>query len=300
MNLKIIHREDLNVEKWDELVARSMNAAFFSYSWCLDSIAENWCVITNDSYSIGLALPYTERMRQRILYTPIFVSYLELLGNKSALNYEELKKIIFSSFKLIEVEFKEPILGDDFDTFVCQFFDGTGKRKPQVNRMLNKSKRFELTVRQTSNWKSIFKIIQSELNNKFSGMSDVSLARLSEMFETADQHDFLRAFEVIRDDKCQGGIICFQDEKQVFYSKGAVMEETRDNGGMYLAIDSAISNGQKDDLYFDFGGSRVEGVRRFNQNFGGQDFEYFSYRINNGPFWLNWMRIIKSRWFKKS
>ena len=36
---------------------------------------------------------------------------------------------------------------------------------------------------------------------------------------------------------------------------------------------------------FDFGGSRVQGVRNFNQNLGGRDVHYSMLNWNNSPEW---------------
>ena len=300
MKLKLIQREGLNVAKWNELVARTSDAAFFSYSWCLDSIAENWCVLVDEKYSAGIALPYTKRLSKHILYSPIFVSYMELLGDKKEINHVELSEKILSEFKLIEVEFKEPILGNVHDLFVCQITNGSTKRKSQVNRMLNKANRFDLEVRTSTKWQPIFEIIKSELIHKFTGMNEVSMSRLEEMYRTADKDGKLKVFEITKDNVCQGGVICFVNKHRLYYSKGATLETTRNQGGMYLAIDAAISHAMENQLLFDFGGSRVEGVRRFNHNFGGSDLEYFSYRIDNGPLWFKWIRAIKNKWFKKS
>ncbi|MFT5861097.1 MAG: hypothetical protein ACI865_003216 [Flavobacteriaceae bacterium] len=300
MKLNLIQRERLDGARWNELVARTSDAAFFSYTWYLDAIAENWCVLVDENYSVGIALPFTKRLSQKILYTPIFVSYMELLGNKDLINFSELEEQIRSIFKLIEIEFKEPLLGNDNESFICQVTDGSTKRKSQVNRMLNKANRFELKVRPTSNWQSVFDIIKSELINKFTGMSTVSMGRLEEMYREAEKDGKLCAFEVTKDEICQGGVICFVHQGQLYYSKGATLELARDNGGMYLAMDAAIANAMEDKRLFDFGGSRVEGVRRFNHNFGGSDLEYFSYRIDNGPLWFKWIRAIKNKWFKKS
>jgi hypothetical protein len=300
MRLKLIQRSELDEEKWNALVNRTKNASFFSYSWYLEALAENWCVLVDESYKTGLALPYTIRTGQRILYTPIFVSYMELLGEKDLIDPEELKSHILTGFKLIEIEFKEPILGSENDEFVCQLVDGANKRKPQVQRMLNKARKFELEVRSSDNWENILEIIKSQLRHKFSGMSDASMDRLEKTYRAAAEKGILRAFEIHKNDVCQGGIICFENDDHIFYSKGAAIDDARNNGGMYAAIDAAINEAVKKDKWFDFGGSRVEGVRKFNRNFGGNDFKYFSYRIDNGPFWFRILRGVKNKWFKKS
>jgi hypothetical protein len=298
MKFQFVERKDLNVQKWDALVDRTPEAAVFSYSFYLDTVAENWCVLVGDDYKFGLALPFTVRARQKILYTPIFVSYLEVLGSLESSFL--IKDLILEEFKTIEIEFRHAILGAPQEVFITQFLDTEKKRKGQVNRMLNKSKRAELNVVSTHEWQGVFCILSSELTGKFAGMTDFSLSKLKKMFESAQDLNLLRTFEVRKEQECVGGVICIQKNGQLLYSKGASRSDVRDQGTMYLAIDAAIAYAQEHNLKFDFGGSRVEGVRRFNHAFGGEDVDYCSYRIDKSPLWFKWVRRLKKRWGKKS
>ena len=298
MNLKIVRRKNINIQKWDELVGRTRGAAVFSCSFYLDAVAENWCVLVDDDYKVGLALPYTVRAKRKILYTPIFVSYLEVLGSIDSTL--ALKEIILKKFKTIEIEFKQEILGPAKEVFVTQFLNEDAKRKGQVNRMLNKSKRAELEIILTQEWKTVFDTLSSELKGKFSGMTESSLNRLKKAYSCAEERKLLKTFEIRKGQECVGGVICIENNGQLLYSKGASRPDVRDQGGMYAVIDGAIAYAQENDLTFDFGGSRVEGVRRFNHAFGGEDFNYFSYRIDKSPNWFKWVRQVKKRWGKKS
>ena len=297
MNFQIIERQDLDVQKWNNLVDETEGTSVFTSSFYLDAVAENWCVLVNDDYSAGLALPYTIRAKRRILYTPIFVSYLEILGS---VHEETLREIILKKFKTIEIEFKQEVLGAPSDVFVTQFLDPEKKRKGQVNRMLNKSKRAGYEVLETENWATVFEILYTQLNGKFSGMTDTSLQRLKKAYADSQEKGLLRTFEILEGEKGLGGVICIEKNGQLLYSKGACSVEVRDQGGMYAAINAAIDFANKRNLIFDFGGSRVEGVRRFNHAFGGVDLEYFSYRIDKSPLWFRWVRRLKKRWGKKS
>ncbi len=297
MQLKITERKDLDVEKWDALVSRTGTTAIFSYSFYLDAVAENWCVITNDDYTVGLALPYTVRARRKILYTPIFVSYLEVMGK---VDNELLQTVILKFFKTVEIELRSAVLGAPQEMFVTQLLNPEKKRKGQVNRMLNKAKRANLEVVMTDDWQKVFGVVSSELKGKFSGMTEISLQRLKKAYSTAHDQKRLKTFEVQLENECVGGIVCIEGNGQLLYSKGACIAEARDNGGMYAAIDAAIGYANEQNLVFDFGGSRVEGVRRFNYAFGGEDIEYASYRIDRSPRWFRWVRRLKKRWGKKS
>lgn len=298
MNWKLVERADLDVQKWDELVVRTENAAIFLFSYYLDAVAENWCALVDDNYSAGIALPYTIRAKQHILYTPIFVSYLEILG--SVEDTGSMKDFIFANFKIIEAEFKQPILGTPTEVFMTQLLNPNQKRKGQVNRMLNKAKRFELEVMRSTDWQRVFAFIESELGGKFSGMTSISLERLKKAYSAAEQKNAIQVVEIRKNSECVGGIICLESDTQLLYSKGATVDASKENGGMYAAIDAAIQVATETNKQFDFGGSRVEGVRRFNTSFGGADLEYFSYRIDKSPLWFRLLREINRRWFKKS
>ena len=88
--MKIVEREHIDIHKWDDLVALSKDATLFSLSHYLDAVAENWCVLVDENYSKGIALPYSIRLGIKCLYTPIFSRYTELLGgidSKDILSY---------------------------------------------------------------------------------------------------------------------------------------------------------------------------------------------------------------------
>ncbi|MCH2224933.1 MAG: hypothetical protein MK066_09215 [Crocinitomicaceae bacterium] len=298
MNYSIVHRKDLNVSEWDALVEKNQGA-FFSYAWYLDAVAENWCVIVSEDYSQGIALPFTIRLKQEILYVPIFVSYLEWLGTST--DYTSINDLIHSRFKIIETAFKQAVLGLDFQTYVCQFIEPNEEVKisSQAKRMFKKADKLEYEITVNDSFEGVFDIIKSELNGKFTGLNDTSLSWLKQLFERSKERGTLKCFQLRKNNSLEGGIICFEDSNQILYVKGAVLDTSRKNGGMYQLIQSAKLEAKSSNKTFDFGGSRVEGVRRFNHNLGGKDREYFAYFCDNGPAWFRWLRLIKKRWFKK-
>lgn len=98
--MKIVEREHIDIHKWDDLVALSKDATLFSLSHYLDAVAENWCVLVDENYSKGIALPYSIRLGIKCLYTPIFSRYTEFLGgidSKDILSYLQnyFQKLIF-------------------------------------------------------------------------------------------------------------------------------------------------------------------------------------------------------------
>ena len=76
--MRLLDRKHIDLEKWDNLVAQS-GATVFSTSAYLDAVAQNWCVLVDDEYSKGIAIPYTNRFNVKIAYTPVFLRYVELI-----------------------------------------------------------------------------------------------------------------------------------------------------------------------------------------------------------------------------
>ena len=60
------------------------------------------------------------------------------------------------------------------------------------------------------------------------------------------------------------------------------------------ALNSAIEYAKENNLKFDFGGSNIEGVKRFNYNLGGIDEVYFMHIQNNGPAWFKLAKRLKT------
>lgn len=275
------------------------NSSFFSYSWYLDAVAENWIVIVNDDYTSGIALPYIERASVKILYTPIFIRYIEFLGGET---YEGgISKLIQSYFQIIETTYNKALFKGGKEQVFQQISDfSLFKMKSQAERSLKKADKLEYKVEESEDYSTIYKTIQSELLNKFSGITEKSLQTLDKLFKAAKEANVLKAYEVKdKDDLKVGGVICLENESSVLYLKGAVNDEAKSAGGMYLALSTAIENAKSKNKCFDFGGSRIEGVKRFNYNLGGKDVVYHSYNIDNGPIWFKLARRIKNRWSKK-
>jgi hypothetical protein len=64
-------------------------------------------------------------------------------------------------------------------------------------------------------------------------------------------------------------------------------------------MQQAIERTLKEAKPFDFGGSEVDGVRRFNQNLGGIDQHYYIYTWNFAPAWFKLAKRMFQLWKKK-
>ena len=294
VQMQLVSRSNIDIVKWNHLVENTPGAAFFSYSWYLDEIAENWCVFVDDVYSKGIAIPFTVRLGVKMAYTPIFVSYVEWLGD-SKYDQTELLNVLRKEFKGFDLAFKTQLLNIPSEDFSSQYIfpNDDSKLGSQAKRMLNKATKAGYKTNVTDQFEKVFGLIESELKGKFTGMTDESLSRLESAIVSARRVGVLKVFEVISDEKVVGGVICLEKEDQLYYLKGAADSISKKNGAMYFAINASIEYAKWKKILFDFGGSRVEGVRKFNENLGGQNNDYFFYSEDNSPLWFRLLKRLK-------
>lgn len=293
--MRIIERQHIDIARWDQLVSRTEDASVFSYSWYLDATAENWCILVNADYTCGIALPYSVRLGVKTLYTPIFVRYIEWLGN--SIDASIVQKAIQAQFSNIEISIKQPLLGEDFQSFEYQTIKSGSERKigSQAKRSLKKAEKNNLEIVRSTDYTGIDSIVKSELVGKYNGIDEVSIKALSSLFEAAQKENRISVYEI----KEHGGIVCIDDKESLLYLKGTVSKSCKEQGGMYACLDVAIKNADSQGKLFDFGGSRIDGVKRFNHNLGGSDVIYYGYTFDKAPIWFKLARRIKNRWSKK-
>mgnify|MGYP006079361549 CR=1 FL=1 len=279
--MKIVERKNIDTVKWDSLVEKTKGAGFYSYSWYMDAVAENWCVLVNHDYSEGIALPYTTRLGVDKLYAPIFVSYVEFLG--SQLNVKSYEEIIKIRFKNIYLSTKQKLFTNNSEEYVTQKIEAKSQRvlSSQAKRMLKKAEKNNYATIKGDQFNAILETVREELTDKYVGITKQSLNTLEILMKAAKSQGVLSCYEL----KQGGGIVCLENESQIFYLKGTVTEEVKKNGGMYLALNSAIETAVSNNKVFDFGGSRISGVKKFNSNLGGEDISYYFLEENKAPLW---------------
>lgn len=298
--MRFIQREHIDCAKWDALVKSDSTVSVFSLSTYLDAIAENWCVFTDEGYTKGIALPFTFRLGVKTCYTAVFLRYVEWIGEQTV-QFDKLISILQAEFPAGQLCIKQTILGYPSEEFVFQHISTLTERtiNLQAKRMLSKAEKKQFQLEEVDSIQDIQAIILEELPQKIASINDVSLSALEKLTSQLKNEKRLRIVAIKNQTIIVGGLYLVDFNDTVLYLKGAFTKEAKDAGAMYFAMDEAIKEAQAAGKKFDFGGSRVEGVRRFNVNLGGHDQVYFSYEWNNAPFWFKLLKKARQAWKRR-
>lgn len=291
--IKIIERREVDIVKWDKLVLTTNNTTIFSTSVYLDSIAENWCLLVDENYTFGIALPYTIRLGVKQIYTPIFGRYLEWIG------VDTFKKNVL---KLLKENFR---VGD---FYLRSTFDGEVeevsnyqevvelKLNSQAKRMITKFQKSTIEIQTINDSKvkhELVLLIMDELKGKVDVFNGNSRQVMLQLTENLDQWKYINYLGFYFEGDLVGGMIFSQFNNRVTYIKGACKEIHKKQGAMYACMNNVILDSISKGNVFDFGGSRIESIRRFNLSFGALDVDFYRYSWNDAPFWWRFMKMIR-------
>jgi hypothetical protein len=278
-------------KRWDELVTAN-GASVFSESAYLDATAENWLVLVTAEFKSGMACPYVVKGGVKILVTPFFNRFMEWIGNP--IPEEEILKALKSEFQVADLQVGK---GFSLNQRIYQnLAPGNLKLNQQAKRSLNKSTQY--FVKKEGNIPLMLNLLRSELLNRIHGINEQTLPILEKLV-TAYKDKRLQQYNLYKEDEWLGGVWTLESESTVLYLKGTTTEEAKKSGGMYKLMLTAIEDAASKGKVFDFGGSNVESVRRFNLNFGAQDVVYSQLSWNNAPLWWKMLKTIRDKWIKK-
>lgn len=277
--------------QWDELVS-SQNASVFSESAYLDATSENWSILYTDDFKSGMACPYVVKGGVKVLVTPFFNRFMEWIGEP--VSEEELIMTLKSEFPVADLQLGR---GFSLNQRIYQKLDpGKLKLNQQAKRSLNKS--IEFTVKREAHIPEMMDLLRNELQNRIHGIDEHTLPILEKLVNSY-KNKGLEQFNLYHETAWMGGIWILETNSTVLYLKGTTNEGAKKSGGMYKLMLSAIEYADSKGKTFDFGGSNVESVRRFNLNFGAQDVVYSQLSWNNAPFWWRIVKTIRDKWRKK-
>ncbi len=295
------HNKDIDHVKWDSLVNSSNQSTVFSTSHYLNSTCPDWHAFIDDSYAFGFPVGVTTKLGVKSIYPPFFHRYSEIIGDESKVNLNELTSSMTKKFPAGVLHLNKDILETlSSEEFVFQQLNKEGyKLKSQAKRMIKKFKDSEMTTElDNSRSSEVLSLVKTELSKKMDLYSSSSSLALDRLISNLPKNISLKTVILNDDNNLVGGLLALEHKDTLLYLKGTTTEAAKEKGGMYALMEHLINLSFEQNKTFDFGGSRVEGVRFFNTRFNAQDKSYFCFQWDNSPVWYKFLKRI-DRWRKK-
>lgn len=296
-----IENNVLDKKYWDKLVLQN-KGLIFNYSWYLDALTENWGVLYFDSnQKKGIAIPYTQKIGQKIVVPPFFFRASSWIGNVTDNDKKSVLNFIQEKFQGDSFVYEEQASSSSL------FYQAIQANKNHqadyhklAKRMLKKANENNITFGNHFDKSYFIQLVQQEIGKKVAMWNTNAVDGFSKLIDSLIQHKCFYFIEILHNNVGVGGLIIMQTEGVYTYLKGVCTPEAKKMGGMYGAMDKAINFAMQNNAKFDFGGSRVDGVANFNRKLGGIDQFYSQIEWNKHPIWFNTLKKFRNKWKKQT
>jgi hypothetical protein len=275
---------------WDNFIL-SNKAHYYNYSFFLDSCAKNWGVYYDDKNQKGFVVCFNIVFGKKILYPPIFGRTIDFINmdQNEIMDYIEILK---NEFIIGNIQ-TETKIEYGFTVKKYQYLHSVNLNT-LAKRMIKKGN-LSFVASDVIRLSDVTLLIKKELHGKTHELNLENLNKLTVMCKEAERCNNLKLFGAYDKQKLVSGLIFIKNSDTLFYVLGAGETKAKKNGSMYLAMHEAINYGIKNEFKIDFGGSNLDGIRRFYKSFGGKDNNYYCFEWNRAPFWFKFLRFVKRK-----
>jgi len=301
--IRLVKRENLDVEKYNTCIANSIQSRIYAYSWYLDIVAENWDVLIQNDYEAVMPLPWKSKLGFKYVYTPFWLlelgvfSKIELINTISFINVLK-KHFKYANLRLNTSNYKESSIGNFSEKHMQKLLLNTDFSTIQNNyrkdrrKDLQKAKKYDLKESWGTNYDSLICLFKNNVGKRTPYIKDSdykTLERLIQYCLDNNKGEIQNVYDV--DNNLVAAAFFLKDKETVTILVSSTDFSNRNNGANTFLIDKAIYKYHTDFKYFHFGGSSITSIAQYFKSFAAETFCYNQLEINNLPWFV---KLFKS------
>jgi hypothetical protein len=215
--------------------------------------------------------------------------------------YNEFFNSLPSKIKLIDfnANFGNKIenLSFEISNKSCQFIDLNDsyeviskKYTTNLKRNLAKARKNNLEIVLSVDTENVVKLFRENRGNTLKEMKLEQYDRLNELILQLKKRKLGKIYECWFENEMIASACFSITNNRVLYIKGASTSKGKEYGAMHLIMDEVIHLNSGKKMIFDFGGSSIPQVSRFNHSFGASDYQYQRLYRNKLPFFIKLLK----------
>ena len=294
--------------RWNDCISHSVNGIVYARSWYLDIVCPGWDALIEGDYDTVFPLTHHAKLGIKYLYQPYFTQQLgifsrhhltpdlvgEFLGNIPSkfrfieINLNTFNKIESDKYKTVLRLNHELDLINSYENIVSGYDQNT-------RRNLRKAYNGGITVRHKVDPDELIALFRENWGIKESKLKFHHYQLIRDIMIHALKSTFSMVLGAYPADNklCAGMFFLKEGDKAILLLAGSDTR-SRDNGAMFLLLDTFIRDHSGQAIILDFEGSNDPNVARFYKGFGAGESFYYQVRINRlDPITLHLVKFIK-------
>jgi hypothetical protein len=304
--IRLVRHKEIDTEKWDRAIHRSMNSRPYAMSWYLDATCREWDALIEDDYQVVMPLPKRTKWGFQYVFVPHWVQQLGVFAPdpERAENAQRFLDRIPEEFSYMELWLNS---GNKLNSANWEQYDSSNYEldlesayeeirkgfSKNCKRNVRRSADQGLSLLKNSSPEALIHLFRQNKGKKVGGLEDMDFERLKHLMHAGIHRGIAQCWGVFDDSNTQvaGAYFLFHFDRAVFLFSG-LSEEGRERAAMFFLIDQFIREHAASGIILDFEGSNDSDLARFYSSFGAEDRKYLRLRKNRLPFYISW---IKSR-----
>jgi hypothetical protein len=295
--IQYLKRNEINIERWDQLIEKASNPLVYACSWYLDIVCNaQWDALVYGDYQWVMPLPWRKRMGLAYIYQPFCTPQLGVFGLKNP-NEDCIKAFedaIPSRFKLIDQKLNErhsEVLKDQASEHTSYLLDlsvTADELKAAYNqhtrRSIRKAQKNFLKFSDNLEPKGVLHLFKKNKGLELKDIQDKDYELLLQVLENGREQGVCKSLGVLNErGECIAACCILFFQRKAFFLLSAINDEGKDKRAMYFLLDHFFTANCSRELVFDFEGSDIPGLARFYKGFGAYPIRYYTWTsFNNG------------------
>jgi hypothetical protein len=309
--MQMIHylkNKSIDKAKWDDCISHSVNGNVYARSWYLDLVCPGWEALAEGDYDTVFPLIHRSKWGIKYLFQPYFTQQLGVFSRHHLTPglVEEFLRSIPSKFRFIEInlnsfnkietgKYKTVLrLNHEFD-LINTYEKIISGYDQNTRRNLRKAYSEKITVRHKIDPDELISLFRENFGNKEGKLKFHHYQLIRNIMIYALKNTFSLILGAYMEDNtlCAGAFFLKEADRVILLFAGSD-GRSRENGAMFLLIDTFIRDNAGQALILDFEGSNDPNVARFYKGFGARESFYYQVRINRlNPLTFHLVNFIK-------
>ena len=299
--IRFVKHKDLETDKWDVCIRKSVNCMPYAFSWYLDIVVDEWDALVLNDYEAVFPLPKKNKFSITYSSTPFWVQQLGLFSKTSSglKRLADFVKTIPKEYKFIELNLNFDSVLENFDgvklrvntNYVLQldkpYLEQSSIYSKNLKRNLKKANSNSLQLFKNDSPTGLIKLFREDKGKDIKHFTNLDYKKLESIMHVAiHKHcgQVLMAYDE-GNRPVAGMFLLFSTTRVVLLFTGN-SKEGKQLSAMPFLIDSFIKQASNSGLVFDFEGSNDLNLARFYRSFGAIDEPYQNLKINRLPLLL--------------
>jgi hypothetical protein len=301
-----LKHKQINKQKWDNCIQRSLNKTLYAESIVLDFFCGEWEALIENDYETVMPLTKGKKFGIQYLYHPIVLQQLGVFSAKEVgeQTVERFINAIPAQYKYVEIYLNKmnPVaegkfqLKENINYELNLNTDYTSIQKnysENLKRNIKRARTKQLALIKDVPPQTVLSLFIDTTGKRINSYSDKDYKKMLDFMHLFSNKERGISYALITPDKkiCSAAFF-LKSDKRITYLKGASTEFGRDNGGMHLLFDLLIHEYSGKEIVLDFGGSNIPSLARFYKNFGAKDYVYLQLKKNKLSRLAKWVKSL--------